>query len=344
MKGSAPKVSVCIPTYNYAHFLGQAVESVLAQSFENFELIVRDDASSDDTAEVMQRYLGDPRVRFEVNEVNAGLFANFNGVAHVAGGEYIKFLCADDWIEPEFLARTVALLDADPSLPLAATANWLVDFDGQKTAAEQQPYGEGPVVASQRVIENAIAGYNPIGMPSNTLVRRRPLLASGVFESDYAPAADVQLWFKLLAEGDLGWVPERLTMIRIHDAHTHSYGGGADDSLIRVWAAAPDYTDGFVTDGQSRRGQSTEAARFVMYALKSLLRGNFAKAKSEFALRRGFVTAPRALAAFAAGLPRMIVGRVNAVRAARGSRYVVYAPGPTVGESVRRSGRTGSAG
>lgn len=327
-----PKVSVCIPTYNYAHFLGQAVESVLAQTFEDFELIVRDDASTDGTAEVMARYASDPRIRFTVNEVNAGLFANFNDIAREARGEYIKYLCADDWIEPEFLAKTVALLDADPTLPLAATANWLVDIEGQRTAAEQQPYGDGPSVPAQTVFENATVGYNPIGMPSNTLVRTASLLESGGFEAEYAPAADVQLWFKLLAGGDLAWIPDRLAMIRIHDQHTHSYGGGADDSIMRVWSAAPGYTGGAITEELARRGKLTEASRFVMYACKSLLRGKLSEAQSELTLSSPFVRPTRAVLAFFARLPKMGTGRINALRAAKAGRYVVYAPGPTVGE------------
>src|SRR5688500_6704463 len=107
-------ISVCIPTFNYGHFLGRAVESVLAQDHGDFELIVVDNASTDDTQAVLARY-DDPRLRVVRNPSNLGLFGNFERCLELAGGELVKFLASDDWLHPAYLREAVALAEAHPS-------------------------------------------------------------------------------------------------------------------------------------------------------------------------------------------------------------------------------------
>src|SRR5688572_30003299 len=100
-----PKVSILIPTYNYAHYIGEAIESALNQTYTNFELIIIDDQSNDNTDEVVTRYLTDPRVKYYKNKVNLGLAANFNEALKFAKGEYIKYLLADDLFHPALLEK-----------------------------------------------------------------------------------------------------------------------------------------------------------------------------------------------------------------------------------------------
>ena len=94
----APKISVCIPTYEYAHYIPFAIESILSQRFADFELIIVDDCSRDNTGEVVRRFQYDKRVLFERNERNLGLVANWNKCLAVAKGEYMKFVFADDML------------------------------------------------------------------------------------------------------------------------------------------------------------------------------------------------------------------------------------------------------
>src|ERR1700691_6171602 len=92
-----PKVSVLIPTYNYARYLAEAIESVLEQDFQDFELLIVDDCSSDNTAEVVQPFCArDARVRFAVNPTNLGMVNNWQRCLDHARGSYIKFLFGDD--------------------------------------------------------------------------------------------------------------------------------------------------------------------------------------------------------------------------------------------------------
>jgi hypothetical protein len=118
---SSPTVSVGIPTYNRAEGLRRALESVLAQSEHDLEVIVADNASSDETARVVELAAArDARVRSIRQPRNVGLTANFNTVLQAARGRYTMVLADDDWLEPDYLARCRAALDADEQLALVA--------------------------------------------------------------------------------------------------------------------------------------------------------------------------------------------------------------------------------
>src|SRR5215212_10104103 len=107
-----PRVTVGIPVYNGAKYLGQAIESVLAQTFADFELIICDNASTDATAAIALDYAArDPRVRYARNRENLGVGRNFNRLIELGMGQYFKWLAADDVIAPEFLERCVEALD-----------------------------------------------------------------------------------------------------------------------------------------------------------------------------------------------------------------------------------------
>ena len=117
----SPAVSVGIPTYNRADGLRRALESVLAQSERDIEVIVADNASSDETAQVIELAVArDARVRAITQPSNVGLTANFNTVLQAARGRYAMVLADDDWLEPDYLARCRAALDADEHLALVA--------------------------------------------------------------------------------------------------------------------------------------------------------------------------------------------------------------------------------
>ncbi|RYG48804.1 MAG: glycosyltransferase family 2 protein [Chitinophagaceae bacterium] len=117
---TTPRVSVIIPTYNYAHFLDDAIQSVLAQTYTDYELIIVDNASTDNTDEVVARYLSDKRIRYYKHPENIGLVANWNsGLSH-SRGEFLKMLCADDKFRPTLIEKYVSLMDRYPALSMVA--------------------------------------------------------------------------------------------------------------------------------------------------------------------------------------------------------------------------------
>ena len=124
-----PAVSVCIPTFNYGRFLPDAIKSVLAQTFTDFELVVVDNASTDATAELMEAFVrSDPRIRFFRNAENVGIVKNFNRALGHATGDYVKILCADDLLAPAALERSLAVIRNNPAVSLVTTGRLLVDL------------------------------------------------------------------------------------------------------------------------------------------------------------------------------------------------------------------------
>ena len=127
-----PLISVLIPSYNYGRFIEQSVDSVLAQTYENFEVIVTDNRSTDATMQILrERYGSDPRVRIFENETNIGLVANFNRALSHARGQFVVWLCADDWFLSNHLARLEEVFAHHPALDVVYTNIYFADERGR---------------------------------------------------------------------------------------------------------------------------------------------------------------------------------------------------------------------
>ena len=123
-----PKISVCIPTYNYGRFISASIESVLAQTFQDFELIIVDNCSTDDTEKIVSHYFSSClKIKYVCNTENIGMTANWNRCLALSSGEYVKILCADDLLRPDCLQKSVEILDVNRNVELMATARLLVD-------------------------------------------------------------------------------------------------------------------------------------------------------------------------------------------------------------------------
>lgn len=127
-----PRLSVGVPVYNGETFLRQTLESILAQSFGEFELIVSDNASTDGTEAIAREFAGrDVRVRYHRNEKNLGLARNYNLLFSLASGEYFKWASADDLCLPGYLERCIAVLDREPEVVLVYPKTRFVDATGK---------------------------------------------------------------------------------------------------------------------------------------------------------------------------------------------------------------------
>src|SRR6202043_2352137 len=115
-----------------ARYLRQRVESVLGQTYQDFEVILLDDCSTDESQSILREYAADPRVRMEFNEKNSGsTFKQWNKGVRLARGEYVWIAESDDYAEPRLLERLVAVLDADPAVTLAYCQSWRILDDDQ---------------------------------------------------------------------------------------------------------------------------------------------------------------------------------------------------------------------
>src|SRR5580658_7167935 len=110
-----PKVSVIVPNYNHARFLRRRIDTILAQTFQDFELILLDDCSTDESRSILREYASAPRVRFEFNEVNSGsTFKQWNKGVRLTQGKYVWIAESDDYADIRLLERLVAVLNDEP--------------------------------------------------------------------------------------------------------------------------------------------------------------------------------------------------------------------------------------
>ncbi len=129
-----PLVSVCIPTYQRARYIGETIQSVLNSTFSDFEIVVSDNASTDHTQEIVESF-GDKRIRFYCNERNVGPVRNWNLALQRASGELVGVLFSDDLYGPFWLSFAVRALQKYPQAGWVSAAFHIVDKDGQVTAA-----------------------------------------------------------------------------------------------------------------------------------------------------------------------------------------------------------------
>jgi glycosyltransferase involved in cell wall biosynthesis len=212
-----PRVSVCIPTYLGDKTLGAAIESVLAQTFTDFELIVIDDGSPDDTRAVVERF-SDHRIVYLRNEKNLGPQGNWNRCLEVAVGDYFKLLPHDDLLHPQCLERQVRVLDTDTEkrIALVFCAREVLGPDARLLTRRGYPGGrEGPVDRDVLIRACVRRGTNLIGEPGAVLLRKATAVKVGLFDATNPYVIDLDYWFRLLAHGDAHFCAEPLAAFRV---------------------------------------------------------------------------------------------------------------------------------
>jgi glycosyltransferase involved in cell wall biosynthesis len=207
------RTSIIIPAFNQARFLSQAIESALGQAGAEVEVVVVDDGSTDETPEVIGRYLADPRFK-SVRQPNTGLpGARNRGIAESVG-DYLCFLDSDDYYLPEKVARQAALLAADPELGFVYCDITTVDDTGQPvleqfSIAKLQRELSGNLFSSLM-----LGGFFP---PHTVMIRRAVLDQVGGFDPDLGGHADYDLWLRVSGAGFKAvFLPETLAFYRTH--------------------------------------------------------------------------------------------------------------------------------
>ena len=270
---AAPAVSVCVPAYNAARFIGEAIASVLAQTFSDFELLVVDDASTDDTLGIVRRY-SDPRVRLLINERNLGVAGNWNRAVSLARGRYVKVLCQDDLLRPECLAAQAAVLDdpANAGVSVVCCRPDVIDESGRVLLRNRGIRAAGRVPAPEALRRIVRSGTNPLGEPAAVLFRAEAFARAGGFDGRSAYMIDLDLYARLLQHGDLFVVPRPLAAFRISrgalsTALAGSQAREAGEFFRRLRERRPDLITR--ADLWTARGKAVARAhaRRLMYAL-----------------------------------------------------------------------------
>lgn len=223
MKPIQPMVSILMATYNYARFLPTAIESVLAQEMEALELIIGDNASEDNTPEIVAEYAArDPRIKPFRNPTNLGIVENFNRcfLSMSPQSRYFILLPADDWWTPQTLERLLEVAQANPQAALVHADAYRTDETGQVLNRYSEFMGHEPPEGLHQAVELLMcANYIPA---QAVLVNRKFVQEEKPFDPELRYVHDINLWLKLLFRGHQAYyLAEPLAYIRKHGAaHT----------------------------------------------------------------------------------------------------------------------------
>lgn len=225
MPDDSPKVSVLIPNYNHARYLPERIASVLGQTFGDFEVLLMDDASTDNSRDVIPELIGrDKRVRLIYNETNGGSgYKQWNKGVREARGEYVWIAESDDWAEVRLLETLVGKLDAHPNVGVAYCQSWrVVEATGERynnvewTADFGSDRWERDFTADgKEECREYLSAKNVIPNASGIVFRRAIYNAVGGAPENYRLCADWLLWARMLLQSNVAFCAEPLNYFRL---------------------------------------------------------------------------------------------------------------------------------
>jgi glycosyltransferase involved in cell wall biosynthesis len=223
-----PVVSVIVPNYNHAQYLSKRIDSILAQTFVDFEVIILDDRSTDNSREILEKYaLQDGRVRLVFNEQNSGsTFMQWNKGVQLAKGEYVWLAESDDWADCTFLEKMLKAIGTDENVGIVYAQSYEVDEEGRiigsrldwtsdlKNCEKWLSDYQNPGI---KEINENLCLKNTIPNVSATLIKREAYIAVGMANSKMKYAGDWDLYVKILKHFAIVYVAEHLNYNRRHE-------------------------------------------------------------------------------------------------------------------------------
>lgn len=222
-------VSVVVASYNHARFLTRRMDSLLAQTHANLEIIVIDDRSPDNSVEILRRYESDPRVRLIVREKNGGWVAVSNQGVELSHGEFVLFGNCDDACDPRMIERLVAAMRAHPTAGIAFCKSRFIDVEDRvigddfetRESAFRKFCASDVLIPSARM-SRFLLDSCAIPNLSAALLRRSTLDEVGLLSAEYRVCSDWEFYFRMAARHDVAYVAEALNDFRQHDATIRS--------------------------------------------------------------------------------------------------------------------------
>jgi len=209
-----PKVSVIIPTYNRANYLRSAIQSVLNQTFKDLEIIVVDDASTDNTRQVVHEIVDD-RIHYIAHKKNRGGARAKNTGIKNSEGEFIAFLDDDDLWIPTKLEKQLGLLNMNPEISVVYTGAWDIDKDGKVGRPLENPSLRGNIYP-------IILKKNYVVCDSGALVKKECFDVTGLFDENLPCNQDWDLWIRMAKHFQFDYINETLVLYRIHERRISS--------------------------------------------------------------------------------------------------------------------------
>jgi len=246
-----PLVSICIPVYNGEKFLSDTLDSVLAQTYNNIEIILSDDNSNDNSLEIAKKYQTKSNCNFVILlHKPYGMVQNWNFCLEHAKGKYIKFLHQDDVLEPDCIEKMVALAEQDNEIGLVFSPRGIIasneaqndpicqaDIQHSKnlyTAWQNlQSIQDGQtLLLAPNIIENPI---NKIGEPTTVLIRKEVFDNIGFFDTELCQLVDVEMWFRIMSQYKIGFVDQILSHWRIHSQQQTRSNSKNRERILLDW-------------------------------------------------------------------------------------------------------------
>lgn len=231
--GEAALVSVIIPTYNYGHFIAEAIASVLSQSYRNFEIIVIDDGSTDSTKDVVSSF---PAVRY-LHQANQGIAPARNAGLHASRGEFLVFLDADDRLLPDTLMVGVASLRANPESAFVSGQRELISKNGKSLPSP-------PINCIQSDHYRAFLYSNYIGTVGQVMFRRSILAAVNGFDCSVPGCDDFELYLRLTRSYPVQCHDKVVLQYRRHGSNTSGKRDMMLQSALRIYQAQTPHVQG----------------------------------------------------------------------------------------------------
>lgn len=217
-------VSVCIPVYNGEKFIKEAVETALNQKYDNLEVIVVDNCSTDSTVEIVKS-VNNPKLRLVVNDSNLGMVGNWNKCIKEAKGDYINLLCADDRLKEDCVAKKAAILDEHPNVVLVSSDTDIISETGE-VMMKRKGLRKTGVYSGTKIFRKSIHSRNLYGEPTNVLFRKCVVNKTDGYSGGLPYSPDWEFWLHLSTLGDVGYISEALSEYRVSSV-------SATDSLLK---------------------------------------------------------------------------------------------------------------
>lgn len=231
-------VSILIPTHNRPDYLREALDSVLAQTHRNLDIVISDNGSSDESLEALRDIVAaDPRIRYIRGPERNHYLDNWLHALSHARGDYVNFLMDDDLYHPEKVSRMVAIYEQFPDVGLVTSHRALIDSEGRPLPAisdtEHLFGGDAAVIGDEMARQILLNGRNVVGEPTTVLLRREELGAAFGFclGRQYQVLSDIATWLRMMRGRRVVWLHDSLSLFRIH--------AGQDQrrSLQQLWAS-----------------------------------------------------------------------------------------------------------
>jgi len=210
-----PKVSICIPTFNSSKYIFECLNSVKEQTYKDFEVIVTDNDSSDDTLEIVDLFKG-LNLKVYKNDQNFGIGKNFNMACSKANGELIKLLPSDDIIYPKSLEQSINYFSQYKNISMVMTSKDLINNQSKIIYKNFSSLNTGFYNGKDIAKKILYSGRNPLGEPGYSLIKKESYLKAGGFNENLSFTLDIDLWMRILEHEDIFYINKPLGGFRIH--------------------------------------------------------------------------------------------------------------------------------